>query len=94
MGKPIIGITGNFRNEEGQCTLALGYYKSIVLAGGIPVIISDQSTKPYLCHPSSVRLQSRLSTEKCTCAWNICQQQEIINSENRGINMQYIQSIG
>lgn len=23
---------------------------------------------------------------------NICQQQEIINSENRGINMQYIQS--
>ena len=39
MGKPIIGITGNFRNEEGQCTLALGYYKSIVLAGGIPVII-------------------------------------------------------
>ena len=37
--KPIIGITGNFRFDEHQCTLAEGYYKSLYEAGAIPVII-------------------------------------------------------
>ena len=34
---PIIGITGNFR--EGDCTLAEGYYQSILNAGGVPLIL-------------------------------------------------------
>ena len=34
---PIIGITGNFR--DGDCTLAEGYYQSILKAGGVPFII-------------------------------------------------------
>lgn len=37
--KPIIGISGNFRLEEKQCTLAEGYYQSLVKAGAIPVIL-------------------------------------------------------
>ena len=35
--RPLIGITGNYDNQ--LCTLAEGYYRSILLAGGIPVII-------------------------------------------------------
>lgn len=35
--KPIIGITGNF-GEKG-CELAPGYYKSVIRAGGIPLVI-------------------------------------------------------
>ena len=35
--KPIIGITGNYDKET--CTLAEGYYQSILKAGGIPMII-------------------------------------------------------
>ena len=35
--KPVIGITGNY--AELTCKLAEGYYKSIVQAGGVPVII-------------------------------------------------------
>ena len=35
--KPIIGITGNF--ADANCKLAEGYYKSVVRAGGVPVII-------------------------------------------------------
>ena len=35
--KPVIGITGNFR--DGDCTLAKAYWASILEAGGIPVII-------------------------------------------------------
>lgn len=35
--RPLIGITGNYANET--CTLAEGYYKSVLQAGGIPVII-------------------------------------------------------
>lgn len=35
--KPIIGITGNF--GEQTCKLAEGYYKSIIAAGGVPVIV-------------------------------------------------------
>lgn len=34
---PVIGISGNFRDSD--CTLAKGYYQSIVQAGGTPVII-------------------------------------------------------
>ena len=35
--KPVIGITGNYEDET--CKLGEGYYKSVWLAGGIPVII-------------------------------------------------------
>ena len=34
---PVIGLTGNFR--EGDCTLAEGYYQSILKAGGVPLIL-------------------------------------------------------
>ncbi|MBO5015344.1 MAG: gamma-glutamyl-gamma-aminobutyrate hydrolase family protein, partial [Bacteroidaceae bacterium] len=34
---PMIGLTGNFR--DGDCTLAEGYYQSILKAGGVPVIL-------------------------------------------------------
>lgn len=34
---PIIGLTGNFRDSD--CTLAEGYYQSILKAGGTPLII-------------------------------------------------------
>ena len=34
---PVIGLTGNFR--EGDCTLAEGYYQSVLKAGGVPFII-------------------------------------------------------
>lgn len=35
--RPVIGITGNYNDQT--CTLAEGYYRSVLLAGGIPVII-------------------------------------------------------
>ncbi len=35
--KPLVGITGNYANET--CTLAEGYYQSVLKAGGIPFII-------------------------------------------------------
>lgn len=35
--RPLIGITGNYDKET--CTLAEGYYQSILKAGGIPVIL-------------------------------------------------------
>ena len=34
---PVIGLTGNFRDSD--CTLAEGYYQSILKAGGTPLII-------------------------------------------------------
>ncbi len=34
---PVIGLTGNF--SDNNCTLAEGYYQSILRAGGVPVII-------------------------------------------------------
>ncbi len=46
---PLIGITGNYGSET--CTLAEGYYQSVLQAGGIPVIIppryitSDENNK-------------------------------------------------
>ena len=36
-GAPVIGLTGNFR--DGDCTLAEGYYQSVLKAGGVPVIL-------------------------------------------------------
>lgn len=35
--KPLIGITGNYNDQT--CTLAEGYYRSVLLAGGVPMII-------------------------------------------------------
>lgn len=51
MKRPIIGITGNFRQEEQQCTLALGYYKCVEMAGGIPIILPPT---PSAIQPSSL----------------------------------------
>ena len=36
-GIPVIGISGNFR--DGDCTLAQGYWKSVLESGAMPVII-------------------------------------------------------
>ena len=35
--QPVIGITGNY--DDLTCKLSQGYYKSVVAAGGVPVII-------------------------------------------------------
>ena len=35
--RPLIGITGHFASEA--CTLAEGYYRSVLMAGGIPVVV-------------------------------------------------------
>ena len=35
--RPIIGITGNY--DAGKCTLLEGYYRSVLEAGGTPLII-------------------------------------------------------
>lgn len=35
--KPIIGITGNY--DSGKCTLLEGYYRSVLEAGGTPMVI-------------------------------------------------------
>ncbi len=45
-GKPIIGITGNY-GEKG-CELAPGYYKSVIRAGGVPVIIPPCEDKDVI----------------------------------------------
>ena len=34
---PLIGITGNF--NEGNLSLAQGYYQSVIQAGGVPLVI-------------------------------------------------------
>ena len=34
---PVIGLTGNFR--DGDCTLAEGYYQSVLKAGGVPIVL-------------------------------------------------------
>lgn len=44
---PLIGITGNF-GEKG-CELAEGYYRSIVEAGGVPVVIPPFAERDALC---------------------------------------------
>lgn len=43
---PVIGISGNFR--EGDCTLAEAYYKSVLEAGGTPVIIPPYDNEKAL----------------------------------------------
>ena len=44
---PVIGLTGNFR--DGDCALAEGYYRSILNAGGVPLIIpSYDETEPLI----------------------------------------------
>lgn len=44
--KPVIGITGNYNNQT--CTLAEGYYRSVLLAGGVPVIIPPYEETDFL----------------------------------------------
>lgn len=51
--RPLIGISGNFR--EGDCTLAEGYFMSVLRAGASPVIIP-----PYLDENSILSLTERL----------------------------------
>lgn len=43
---PVIGISGNFR--EGDCTLAQGYYMSVLEAGGTPVVIPSYDNERAL----------------------------------------------
>lgn len=35
--RPVIGISGNY--GDGECRIAEGYYKSVIQAGGVPVVI-------------------------------------------------------
>ena len=50
---PVIGLTGNFR--EGDCTLAEGYYQSILQAGGVPLIIP-----PFDDHQALLNILDRI----------------------------------
>ena len=43
---PVIGVSGNFR--EGDCTLAQGYYMSVLEAGGTPVVIPSYDDEKAL----------------------------------------------
>ncbi len=43
---PVIGISGNFR--DGDCTLAQGYYMSVLEAGGTPVVIPSYDDEKAL----------------------------------------------
>ena len=43
---PVIGITGNF--SENCCTLGNGYYQSVILAGGVPVVIPPSADHEVL----------------------------------------------
>ena len=45
---PVIGLTGNFR--DGDCTVAEGYYQSVLKAGGIPVILPPNKETGMLSH--------------------------------------------
>lgn len=45
-GVPMIGISGNFRNND--CTLASGYFLSVLEAGGTPIIIPPYSNEKSL----------------------------------------------
>ena len=44
--QPVIGITGNY--EDLTCKLGQGYYKSVVAAGGVPLIIPPVADKNTL----------------------------------------------
>lgn len=52
--RPVIGITANFSDER-LATLAEGYYRSVLEAGGVPVIIP-----PYPCREALLETLSRL----------------------------------
>jgi microsomal dipeptidase-like Zn-dependent dipeptidase/gamma-glutamyl-gamma-aminobutyrate hydrolase PuuD len=41
--RPVIGITGNY--EDLTCKLGRGYYQSVVVAGGVPVVIPPVADK-------------------------------------------------
>ncbi|MBR1388511.1 MAG: membrane dipeptidase [Prevotella sp.] len=43
---PVIGITGNY--DELTCKLGQGYYKSVVAAGGVPLVIPPVADKAVL----------------------------------------------
>lgn len=45
--RPVIGITGNFGDKG--CELAQGYYKSILEAGGVPLVIPPYDDEVALC---------------------------------------------
>ena len=45
---PLIGLTGNY--SDANCTLAEGYYQSVLKAGGIPVIIPPYDDTESLIH--------------------------------------------
>ena len=42
-GKPVIGITGNY--DDLSCKLGQGYYKSVVAADGVPLVIPPVADK-------------------------------------------------
>ena len=44
--RPVIGITGNY--DDLSCKLGQGYYKSVVAAGGVPVVIPPVADKEVL----------------------------------------------
>ena len=44
--RPVVGITGNY--EDLTCKLGEGYYKSVVAAGGIPMVIPPVADKDVL----------------------------------------------
>ena len=44
--RPVIGITGNY--EDLTCKLGQGYYKSVVAAGGVPMIIPPVADKDVI----------------------------------------------
>ena len=49
--RPVIGITGNY--EDLTCKLGQGYYKSVVAAGGVPVVIPPVADKAVLVNTLS-----------------------------------------
>ena len=65
--RPIIGITGNLREQT--CTLAEGYYRSVLLAGGVPVVIPPYEQTELLADQLEARkkelnsLNSSLSSD-------------------------------
>lgn len=44
--RPVIGITGNFGDKG--CELAEGYYKSVIRAGGVPIVIPPSADKDVI----------------------------------------------
>ena len=60
--RPLIGITGNY--ADGQLTLAAGYYRSVLQAGGMPVVVPpfvpDSSERLAMLAPLLDRLDGLL----------------------------------